>query len=53
MSLEIVTAAELAELLRISKWTVYELARSGRIPCIKIGRSVRFNLPTVYRILNK
>ena len=48
---EILTAAELATILKISKWQVYELAktrtRSGDerkqpLPVLRIGTSVRF-----------
>ncbi len=36
------TAAEVAELVRIPVSTVYELARRGRIPGHRIGRTWRF-----------
>lgn len=34
------TVPEAAQILRIDKVTVYELARAGRIPAIRIGRRV-------------
>ena len=37
------TAEELADLLSISKKTVYALAKQGRIPSMRIGSMVRFD----------
>jgi excisionase family DNA binding protein len=37
------TAAELAVLLAISPITIYKMAKSGRIPCFRIGTAVRFD----------
>lgn len=37
------TAAELAELLAVSRITVFKQAKAGRIPCFKIGTCVRFD----------
>lgn len=34
------TVPEAAQILRIDKITVYELARVGRIPALRIGRRV-------------
>lgn len=42
MTPRLLTAAEVAELLRVSKNTVYRLARSNRLPWVRIGESVRF-----------
>ena len=39
---EIMTAAEVAILLRVSRWSVYEMVKMRQIPHFKIGRSVRF-----------
>jgi excisionase family DNA binding protein len=36
------TAQEVAELLRVPRSTVYELARSRRIPFLKVGRRTLF-----------
>ena len=37
------TAAELAELLAVSRVTVFKLAKRGRIPSFRIGTCVRFD----------
>ena len=39
----LLTAVDVSELLRLPVSTVYELARSGRLPCLRIGRAVRFS----------
>ena len=37
------TAQQVSDLLQIPVWTVYEMAKDGRLPGIKIGRHVRFS----------
>jgi excisionase family DNA binding protein len=39
----LLTSEEVAELLRLPVSTIYELARTGRIPHLKIGRALRFS----------
>ena len=34
---------EVAEMLQIARKTVVVMAREGRIPCVRIGRFVRFD----------
>jgi len=38
----LLTAAEAADLLRVPRSTVYELARNRRIPFLKVGRRTLF-----------
>lgn len=38
----ILKAPEVAEMLRISLWSVYDLARRKEIPNFSVGRSKRF-----------
>jgi excisionase family DNA binding protein len=38
----LLTAQEVAELLRVPRSTVYELARARRIPFVKVGRRTLF-----------
>ena len=35
------TVAEVAELMRVSKMTVYRLVHSGELPAVRAGRSFR------------
>jgi excisionase family DNA binding protein len=35
------TVAEVAEVLRVSKMTVYRLVHSGEMPAVRFGRSFR------------
>ncbi|WP_055109055.1 helix-turn-helix domain-containing protein [Paenibacillus ihumii] len=39
--MKILTVIEVAELLKLSKCKVYALAKSGEIPTVKIGGSIR------------
>lgn len=39
---EVLTAAEVAELLRLPRSTVYELAPRGVLPTARLGRTLRF-----------
>jgi excisionase family DNA binding protein len=39
----LLTAVDVSELLCVPVSTVYELARTGRLPCLRIGRAVRFS----------
>lgn len=41
------TADELAEILRVDKATIYEWVKADKIPCLKVGRFLRFNLQAV------
>ena len=38
-----ITAAQLAQLLAVSRITVFKLAKAGRIPCFRIDTCVRFD----------
>lgn len=39
--IRLLTVAEVASLLRLSKMTVYRMVNSGALPALKVGRSVR------------
>ena len=47
------TAPQLAKVLSISNISLYKMAKSGRIPCVRIGASVRFCPATVARWLRQ
>ena len=50
---ELIDASELASRLNLAKSAVYEHARSGRLPSVRIGRHVRFNLAAVLAALRR
>jgi excisionase family DNA binding protein len=48
---EVMTAAEVAELLHLPVSTVYYLARRGELPASRLGRAWRFLRPRIERLL--
>ena len=48
---EVMTALEVAELLRMPVSTVYLLAARGEIPCTRFGRAYRFLRPRIEALL--
>ena len=44
---QVMTAREVARLLRLAPSTVYDLARRGELPSTKLGGSVRFLRPQI------
>jgi excisionase family DNA binding protein len=49
---QVMTAAEVAELLGLPVSTVYYLARRGDIPASRFGRAYRFLRPRIEELLN-
>lgn len=47
------TANELADLLSVSRITIFKQAKAGRIPSFRIGTCVRFDPHSVARWLRK
>ena len=45
------TAAEVAELLRVSTMTVYRLIKAGQLPAVRVGKSYRVREDDVDRYL--
>lgn len=41
--MRLLTAKETAEILKVALPRVYELARAGMIPCVRMGRQIRFD----------
>ncbi|AFV10502.1 excisionase-like protein [Thermacetogenium phaeum DSM 12270] len=48
---EIMNVSEVAELLRVSNQTVYNLVKSGRLPATKVGREWRFSREKILQVL--
>jgi excisionase family DNA binding protein len=48
---EVMTAREVADLLRMPTSTVYELARKGALPASRLGRTWRFLRPRLEELL--
>ncbi len=40
--MKILLADEIAKILRVPKGRIYELARQGKLPAVRIGRQIRF-----------
>lgn len=47
------TVAEVAELMRVSKMTVYRMVHSGEIPAVRVGRSFRVPQGAVEEMLTE
>jgi excisionase family DNA binding protein len=47
------TVAEVAEVMRVSKMTVYRLVHSGELPAVRVGRSFRVEERAVHDYLDK
>ncbi|MEE6282547.1 helix-turn-helix domain-containing protein [Georgenia sunbinii] len=45
------TVAEVADLLRVSKMTVYRMVHAGDIPAVRVGRSFRVPQQVVDELL--
>ena len=42
--MKLYTAQEAAEILRMSKWTVWKYGREGKLKTVRFGRTVRYDL---------
>ena len=47
------TAAEAAKRLRVSPWTIYRLARTGKLPSYRAGSALRFTVDEIERFENE
>lgn len=50
---ELLTASEVGQRLRLPLSTVYYLAKQGKLPCFRVGRSWRFLKDEIERITEK
>jgi excisionase family DNA binding protein len=48
---EVMTAREVADLLKMPASTIYELARRGELPARRLGRTWRFLRPRLEELL--
>ena len=46
------TVAEVADIMRVSKMTVYRLVHAGDLPAVRVGRSFRVNERAVSEYLD-
>ncbi|MCT1412008.1 helix-turn-helix domain-containing protein [Corynebacterium sanguinis] len=46
------TVAEVADIMRVSKMTVYRLVHAGDLPAVRVGRSFRVNENAVTEYLD-
>ena len=49
---QFVTVIEVAQLMRVSKMTVYRLIRHGDLPAVRVGRGYRIREEDVHRYLD-
>lgn len=49
---DVMTAAEVADLLHLPLSTVYQLARQGKLPASRLGRTWRFLRPRLEQMLH-
>ncbi|MFS0794895.1 helix-turn-helix domain-containing protein [Microbacterium sp. 1P10AE] len=47
------TVAEVAELMRVSKMTVYRLVHAGELPAVRFGRSYRVPESAVAEVVQR
>lgn len=47
------TVAEVAEMARVSKMTVYRMVHSGELPAIRVGKSFRVPANEVEKLLGE
>ncbi len=52
-SLDLLTVAEVAAMLRLSKMTIYRLMDKGRLPALRVGRSFRIPRDSVQALLEE
>jgi excisionase family DNA binding protein len=53
MSDNLLTAAEVADRLRVSTMTVYRLIRRGELPAVRVGRNYRVREPDLEAFLDQ
>lgn len=51
--MQLITAKQMAELLQVKKSRVYELVRIELIPCVRLGRQLRFDPKAIEQWITK
>lgn len=46
------TVPEVAKLLRVSRQTIYNMTRHGKLPHFRVGTKVRFNRADIEALMN-
>ena len=49
-SATLLTVEELAKILRLHPKTIYRLVEKGKLPCIRVGRNVRFSSDVIQQL---
>ena len=49
---QLLTVKDLSKLLKINEKTIYRHTAEGKIPCLKIGGSIRFDKDAVFRVIS-
>ncbi len=52
-TMQFLTVAEVAAMMRVSKMTVYRLVHAGDLPAVRVGRSFRVPEKAVHGYLEK
>lgn len=50
---EILTLEEFAQIMKVSKITVYRMIKNGQVPAVKFGKSWRINNTIIKDLFNK
>jgi len=53
MDTKMMTVQEVADLLRISRFSVYNMVKRGELPAMKVLNKLRFNHQNIEHYLNK
>lgn len=51
--IKFLTIGEVADMIRVSKMTVYRLVHNGDLPAVRVGRSFRVQEEDVHRYLER
>lgn len=51
--MNIVTAKEVGQILKLTESTIYKLVSNGKLPGFKIGDSWRFDMDEIFRLIKE